>query len=108
MRKRVNKEDDVTAPAEIIETSSAITVKEAGRRGGLSTSARYRSTGFYQRIGRMGGKKFAALYRDLLSEFGKRGGRPRRPSLNESVGEGDHYKKEAICGRSSDPLPPAK
>ena len=83
-------------PEDPVEVSGEVSVREAGRRGGLSTSARYRSTGFYQRIGRMGGKKFAALYRDLLSEFGKRGGRPRRPSLNRHVGEGDHHKKGEI------------
>lgn len=82
-----------------------ITVAEAGRRGGLSTSARYRDTGFYQRIGRMGGKKFAALYRDLLSEFGKRGGRPKRPNLENSAGEEFPEKKEvdAVSPRDSPP-----
>jgi len=76
-------------------TTDQLTVAEAGRRGGLTTSCRYRGTGFYQRIGRMGGKKFAALYRDLLAEFGRRGGRPRRPNLEDSVGEESPQMKEA-------------
>lgn len=88
------------------KTPDAITVQEAGRRGGCVTRDRYAGTDFYQRIGAKGGKRQKELYADLLAEFGRRGGRPRRPSLNESVGEGDHHKKEAIRGRSSDPPPP--
>lgn len=71
------------------EVSSGISVQVAGRRGGLSTSARYRGTGFYQRIGAMGGRVTATRWHDLLAEFGRRGGRPRRPALNECVGEED-------------------
>jgi len=70
------------------EAPSGITVQEAGRRGGLKTSALYRDTDFYQRIGAMGGRKTATLYRDLLSEFGKLGGRPKRPNVEDSAGEG--------------------
>ncbi len=98
MKKQINREDDLTSLAEIIEPPESITVKEAGRRGGLMTSARFRGTGFYQRIGRMGGKKFAASYRELLAEFGRLGGRPRRPNLENSVGEGSPEKKEAMVG----------
>lgn len=83
--------------------SRAISVTEAGARGGAVTRDRYAGTGFYQRIGAKGGKKTAELYADLLKEFGRRGGRPRRPTLN--MGEGDHNRKEA--GRpSGPPLPP--
>jgi len=64
-----------------------ITVAEAGRRGGNATRDRYQGTGFYQRIGAKGGRKTAELYADLLQQFGRRGGRPRRPALNESLGE---------------------
>jgi hypothetical protein len=69
--------------------SRAISVTEAGARGGAVTRDRYTGTGFYQRIGAKGGKKTAELYADLLKEFGRRGGRPRRPALDESVGERD-------------------
>jgi general stress protein YciG len=69
--------------------SRAISVTEAGARGGAVTRDRYAGTGFYQRIGAKGGKKTAELYADLLKEFGRRGGRPRRPALDESVGERD-------------------
>lgn len=75
-----------------------ITVAEAGRRGGLATSARFRGTDFYQRIGVIGGKRQKELYADLLAEFGRRGGRPRRPNLENTVVEGSPQKKEAMVG----------
>jgi len=63
-----------------------ITVAEAGRRGGKSTLER-RGTAFFREIGAKGGKRQKELYSDLLSEFGRRGGRPRHPSLNKPEGE---------------------
>jgi general stress protein YciG len=63
------------------EVSGEITVREAGRRGGCSTRDRYQGTGFYRRIGAKGGRATATRWRHLLSEFGRRGGRPRRPFL---------------------------
>jgi general stress protein YciG len=59
-----------------------VTVQEAGRRGGQAT-LQNRGVKHFQKIGRKGGKRTAELYRELLSDFGKRGGRPRRPSLSE-------------------------
>lgn len=67
-----------------------ITVAEAGRRGGRATLEN-QGADFFRRIGRKGGQRTAQLYRNLLSEFGRRGGRPRRPALNESVGEQDRH-----------------
>ncbi len=61
---------------------------------------------FLRKIAQKGGRVTATRYRDLLSEFGKLGGRPRRPALNEPVGEGAHDEKEAICGRPSGLPPP--
>jgi general stress protein YciG len=63
-----------------------MTVKQAGHRGGTTTRDRHGRT-YYQSIGRKGGRKTAQLYRELLTEVGKRGGRPRRPALDESMGE---------------------
>jgi hypothetical protein len=63
-----------------------ITVKAAGRKGGTTTRDRY-GREFYQRIGKLGGERTRELYAELLREFGKRGGRPRRPSLDEYMGE---------------------
>lgn len=91
MRKQINKEDDITTPAEIIKTPEGISVKEAGRRGGKSTLER-RGRAFFREIGARGGQKTAELYRDLLAEFGRKGGRPRRPNLEDS-GRGLPEKK---------------
>jgi general stress protein YciG len=63
-----------------------ISVKMAGKRGGTTTRDRYGSD-FYRRIGKMGGERTRELYAELLKEFGKRGGRPRRPTLDEYMGE---------------------
>ena len=70
------------------DSSKPMTVQEAGRRGGQATFQNH-GVGHFKKIGRRGGKRTAELYRELLSDFGKRGGRPRRPSLRESMEEGD-------------------
>lgn len=89
----MQREKPGNSEAEVIETPGGITVREAGRRGGTATRDRFAGTDFYQRIGAKGGKRQKELYADLLAEFGRRGGRPRRPNLNESAGEGDHQEK---------------
>jgi len=63
-----------------------ISVKEAGRRGGLANLSKFGSI-YFVRIGRLGGLRTKALYGDRYSEWGKLGGRPRRPNLEEIVGE---------------------
>lgn len=73
-----------------------LTVTEAGRKGGQST-LEHRGISFFQEIGRKGGKRTAELYRDLLKEFGRRGGRPHRPSLID-MGEG-YPNREGGSGR---------
>jgi general stress protein YciG len=70
------------------DSSKPVTVQEAGRRGGQAT-LQTQGKEHFQKIGRKGGKRTAELYRELLSEFGKKGGRPRRPVLNEVMGEED-------------------
>jgi len=77
---------------------SGISVQEAGRRGGLKTSALYRSTGFYRKIGTRGGETTKTRWGHLFSEFGRRGGRPRRPNLENGVGEGSPQKREDAVG----------
>jgi len=71
------------------EISGGISVREAGRRGGCST-LEHHGVEFFRDIGRKGGHRTARLYGELLKEFGKKGGRPKRPSLDKSVGEEDH------------------
>jgi len=68
------------------ENGSPMTVQEAGRRGGRTTLEN-QGRDYFSRIGKKGGKRTAQLYRELLSEFGKRGGRPRRPTLDKYMGE---------------------
>lgn len=66
--------------------SGSISVREAGRRGGRAT-LQNRGVNHFKKIGRKGGQRTAQLYHELLSEFGKMGGRPRRPILDEIMGE---------------------
>ncbi len=66
-----------------------VTVREAGRRGGLATRDRYGSK-FYRRIGYKGGESTRKRYASQLKEFGRLGGRRRRPSISTNTGEEDH------------------
>jgi general stress protein YciG len=70
------------------EKNADLTVQEAGRRGG-QTTLQNQGVEHFKKIGRKGGKHTAQLCRDRLSEFGRRGGRPRRPNLEESM-EGEN------------------
>lgn len=91
-------------PEDQVEVSGEVSVREAGRRGGLSTSARYRSTSFYRKIGARGGETTKRRWGHLFSQFGKKGGRPRRPNLRDSMGEEAPQKKENAVGlRTSSP-----
>ena len=75
--------------ADMFEVSSRISVREAGRRGGIATRDRH-GIEFYRQIGARGGESTKKLYAHLFSEFGKKGGRPKRPTLSELVGEEGH------------------
>lgn len=72
-----------------IEASPRITVREAGARGGRAT-LESQGIGFFKKIGKKGGQRTAELYADLLKEFAKRGGRPKRPALNKPGGGEGH------------------
>jgi hypothetical protein len=72
----------------IMTDKEEITAAEAGRRGGRST-LEHHGAEFFRQIGRKGGQRTKELYGELLSEFGKKGGRPRRPALDQSMGEGN-------------------
>ena len=72
--------------SEEVLNSENITVAEAGRRGGRTTLERL-GTDFFREIGRKGGLRTKELYGSLFKEYGRRGGRPRRPSLDEYLGE---------------------
>lgn len=73
---------------ELAKVSGGISVREAGARGGRST-LEHQGVEFFHEIGKKGGQRTKELYGELLSEFGKRGGRPKRPTLDGSAGEQD-------------------
>jgi len=83
--------------------TDGITVREAGQRGGRATAERH-GEDFFRRIGKKGGNRTAELYRHLLTQFGRRGGRPRRPALGGDLGEGD-CKTKGGCGWPRTPSP---
>jgi general stress protein YciG len=66
--------------------SNNLSVSEAGRKGG-QTVLRNRGREFYRQIGAKGQQKMRSRYPNMASEWGKLGGRPRNPSLNDIVGE---------------------
>ena len=74
--------------SETPEDGLQMTVQEAGRRGGCKTLER-RGIQFLRNIGRKDGQRTAELYGELLKEYGRKGGRPRRPTLNDYVEEQD-------------------
>jgi general stress protein YciG len=78
----------ISKAGETEEINHLMTVREAGTRGGRATLEKY-GKDYYSRIGRKGGERTAQLYREFLSEFGKKGGRPRRPNLSEYREEED-------------------
>jgi general stress protein YciG len=55
--------------------SGAMTVEEAGRRGGERTAETH-GRAFYQEIGRMGGQKISSD-REHMASIGRRGGQQR-------------------------------
>jgi general stress protein YciG len=57
-----------------------ITVNEAGRRGGLSLLNK-RGNIHFSEIGKKGQKVLRQRYPDMASEWGKKGGRPRKDNL---------------------------
>lgn len=67
------------------EVSGEVSVREAGARGGRSTLERH-GVEFLRKIAKRGGEVTKRRYSHLFSEYGRRGGRPKRPNL-ESVGE---------------------
>jgi general stress protein YciG len=64
----------------------SITVNEAGRRGGLSLLQK-RGPEFYAQIGRKGQKSMRAKYPNMAVEWGKQGGRPRKPTVYNNTGQ---------------------
>lgn len=57
-------------------------VTEAGRRGGLSVLSKYGKS-HYAEIGKIGQEAMRRKYPAHASKWGKLGGRPKKPSLND-------------------------
>jgi len=64
-----------------LKEKGTMTVKDAGRLGGL-TVLRKRGNSWFAEIGLMGQKAMKAKYSRMAREWGKRGGRPRKPNLS--------------------------
>jgi general stress protein YciG len=62
------------------------TVQEAGRLGGLKL-LHNRGRRHFIEIGRTGQQAMRGKYPGMASEWGKRGGRPRKRSLADIMGE---------------------
>jgi general stress protein YciG len=64
----------------------SISVTEAGRRGGLVVLSR-KGRSFYTDIGKKGQTVMRQRYPQMAAEWGKLGGRPKKLTLDEIVGE---------------------
>ena len=65
---------------------ASLSVREAGRLGGLALLGKY-GRGHLSKIGKKGQLAMRAKHAGMASVWGKRGGRPRKPSLPIDVGE---------------------
>ena len=57
-----------------------ISVREAGRRGGLAILAK-QGRQYFSALGKKGQQALRANYPGMASEWGKKGGRPRKENL---------------------------
>jgi general stress protein YciG len=78
------------------EAAEVISVNEAGRRGGLAV-LRARGRGHFIELGRKGQRATRLRYPKMAAEWGKLGGRPRKPKL-EDMGEEAKISKEGRMG----------
>lgn len=62
------------------------TVQEAGRLGGLRLFDN-RGRAYFAEIGRRGQRAMRLKYPGMAAEWGKLGGRPKKPNLGEIMGE---------------------
>jgi hypothetical protein len=64
----------------------AMTVYEAGKRGGLAC-LRNRGRQYFAEIGKKGQHEMRRRHPGMAKKWGKKGGRPRKPGLLEIMGE---------------------
>ena len=62
------------------------TVQEAGRLGGLRLLGD-RGMEYFAEIGRRGQRAMRQKYPGMAAQWGKLGGRPKKPNLDEIMGE---------------------
>lgn len=79
-----------------------LTVVQAGRKGGRST-LRKRGRAFYVHIGRIGQLATRKKHPGMARIWGKMGGRPKKPTLHEIMGENGQiitrggHKRVRLC-----------
>jgi hypothetical protein len=64
----------------------SVTVAEAGRRGGLNLF-QTRGRDYFAVIGKKGQEAMRRKYPNMASAWGRRGGRPKKPTLDDIMGE---------------------
>ena len=84
------------AEAQQAEATEVISVREAGRMGGLAV-LRARGRGYFVELGRKGQRAMRLRYPGMAVEWGKLGGRPRKPKL-EDIGEEAKISKGGRMG----------
>lgn len=104
MKRHIGSDADVTAQAEAMEPEKGVTVRQAGARGGRSTRDRH-GVEFLKKIAKKGGDTTKKRYGHLFAEYGRRGGRPRRPSLH-GMEEGTGKLKEELRSAHHGAPPP--
>lgn len=67
-------------------------VIEAGRKGGLTVLSKL-GREFYVGIGRKGQKALRERYPGMAKVWGKRGGRPKKPNLDDMGDQGINKKR---------------
>lgn len=77
-----------------VKAGMSISLREAGRKGGL-TVLRKRGRAFFVEIGQKGQLAMQAKYPGMASQWGKLGGRPKKPCLKEMGGGSKPKRKEA-------------
>ena len=81
---------DSTPNTQVVQEPSsgigAMTVRQAGKKGGLACS-RNHGRGFYVGIGRRGQHVLRSRHPDKAREWGRMGGRPRKLTLEQIMGQ---------------------
>ena len=63
-----------------------MTVREAGKLGGLSNLYKF-GRAYFVRIGKIGGLRTKALHGHQYKDWGRKGGRPRKLKLQRNMGQ---------------------